>query len=159
MTARSVSGQGRILGLLVLLAGGLSCTDAPPVKPAPFGPLAVIDDPATDSHDVGAGSGTLAVGTECVTLESQGSRRLLVWRSGEVAWQVSPPSILIERPARGAETLTFHDGERVSVGGIDYSQEPARGEPELVVPEFDWVAPPHRLCPKDIIVVHSISSG
>jgi hypothetical protein len=155
-SARSLPGKGRALWLTVLLAGGLSCTDAPSAKPAPFGPLAVIEDRATDSQDARAGVGTLAVGSECVTLEGRGGRRLLVWRSGEVEWQVAPPSVVYGR--NPDEVTSFHDGERVSVSGTDYGQEPARGEPGPVMPDVEWVAPPNPLCPKEMIVVHSIWS-
>ncbi len=79
---------------LVLLAASGCTTTAPATTTAPvsdsqgarWGPLAVVDDPATGGGGAGLGPGTLQISAECVTLHTDAAdgEITLLWRSAEV---------------------------------------------------------------------------
>lgn len=110
-----------------------------------WGPLAVVDDPATAGGGAALGPGTLQIGPECVTLHVDAVNRdiTLVWRSAEVAWDSNTNEIVFTSPPDGPVRLA--DGARITVGG---------GAELPLMPA--WLAKPAATCPATRFSVHAV---
>lgn len=106
-----------------------------------WGPLAVFrvhvsEGAGFGSYTARVGVGTLRIGEDCVTLETDyGETVMLFWREREVDWDPQTRRIVFD----GQHSL--EDGDRIGVGGSG-ARPDADGEP-------DWVAEPHDDCTGD----------
>lgn len=139
-----------VTGLVLVAASGCTTTEHPPTVAPPrdgqtadWGPLAVVDDPATAGGGAGFGPGTLQIGAECVTLHVGEHASTLVWRSADVTWDSSTREIVVAGGRDGPVRLA--DGATILVGGSgDAYRSPA------------WLAPPAAACPATRFNVHSV---
>lgn len=139
-------------GLVLVGASGCTASESATTRPptddrqaARWGPLAVVDDPATAGGGAGLGPGALQIGAECVTLHVDAVNRdiTLVWRSAEVAWDSRTKEIVFTSPPDGPMRLA--DGARITVGGgAELPLNPA------------WLAQPAATCPTDRFSVHAV---
>lgn len=131
-------------------AGQASSTAPPTIvtprdgQEPPWGPLAVIDEPATAAAQAGLGPGTLHIGAECVTLQMDGFvPSTLIWRSPEVRWDRSGRDIVFASARDGEVRLS--DGDTIMVGGT-----------AMTNPAPIWLAEPHATCPAARFAVHDV---
>ena len=139
------------LGLAVAVPGACASDGG-----GEWGPLAVMDDPATGSLDAFGGSGPVDIGERCVTLTREnGAVVLLVWRSAEVTWDEGDREVTFSRAFGDREPITIRDGDVITIGGS--TTESGEDEPRDV--EIDWLAEPDESCEGEWWSVHSISTG
>lgn len=146
--------------MVVLFAMAVGCSDddgsGGSAEPEDFGPLAVIEDPATGSSDASAGTGTIRIGRRCVTFESEnGTTSLLVWRSAEVRWDADARAIVFTAVSGDPPAaVTINDGDELALGGESFATDESP-EPER---DLTWVAAPHDECPPlaEAWAVHSV---
>jgi hypothetical protein len=114
---------------------------------ATWGPLAVVDDPAIGGLDAGIGPGTLVISERCVYLQGSdpGSRRTLVWRSGQTRWDPERHQIVYHDRDMGRIRLS--DGDRMILGG--YGIGTADRPDNVEVPIGPWISEPDASCPAD----------
>lgn len=116
----------------------------------PYGPLAVVEDPARGESTSLGGTGRLRITDHCVELEltETRARRLLAWRSAQVVWESGAIAFI---PVDG-DRLTIRAGDSVTVSGEDLVGD------EPVERDIRWVAKPDASCAGDVFVVHDARS-
>lgn len=125
--------------------------------PADWGPLAVVDDPASGGLDAGMGPGRLFIGPRCVTYRGgRGGGVTLVWRAGDTRWDPEARRILFVDRDLGPVWLA--SGDRLTLGGFSPDTDPATDpEDQGGPPLAPWVQPPHSACPDALWAVHQVS--
>lgn len=128
--------------MLVLAAAVLGCgTEAG----ASWGPLAVMQ---TDFGMAARNEGTLVLTDQCVYLERDGERELLIWPANETSW--SPATAEIRFRRSNGDVMTMRDGQRVVLGGGALSLTVDGLNGQKVARQFDWVAEPDAGCIADV---------
>jgi hypothetical protein len=111
-----------------------------------WGPLAVVDEPASGGGSAGLGPGTLTIGEECVTLYVKDVDRhiTLVWRRADVMWDQNSREITYVRS--GDERVRLANGATILVGGVEPTNRFAA-----------WLVRPAASCPEALFAVHDLT--
>lgn len=122
---------------------GPSISDRPAAGDG-WGPLAVV--PPSQGSDDALAVGILHVADACVSLEgADGEKALLVWPSDRTRWDAATRAIGFTN--FDGESVTFRDGDRVSLGGGGDRTEESGLSGQDWVERLQWVAPPDASCP------------
>ena len=137
-----------LVPLLVLLALAAACATPGGEDTAPWGPLAVVNQPP--NGDFARTEGVMRLTGECAMLEVlNGDVLLLVWPADATTWQ--PESKTILSRGFGGEVVAVGDGQEVVLSG---SGTPFIGpEAEMTMAEWvaarEWEAAPRGSCTSD----------
>lgn len=97
-----------------------------------WGPLAVTSSTGDDART----EGVVRVTPECVLIEADGQRTILVWPADRTTWDSAAHEISFRRGS--GEVLTIGDGQPVVLGGGWSSRAQDS--------EVEWIAPPSASC-------------
>ena len=128
----------RAMVLLVSTSVLLGCT---PEAVDSLGPLAVM---RTNFGMQARNEGTLVVTNECVFLERDGERTLLLWPADQTSWSVETKKIRFRRS--NDEVIARGDGEPIVLGGGAFEMTVDGPNGEKVPREVDWTAEPNAAC-------------
>lgn len=107
---------------------------------ADWGPLAVIEGTGDEARN----EGTLVVTGECVFLERDGERTLLVWPAAQVRWNADDDSISFSTLRQGV--LALRSGDYVVLGGGGSSADEGYLSGAAWADSIDWVHRPADAC-------------
>lgn len=111
-----------------------------------WGPLAVV--PPSSRVMEALATGTLRVTDACAFLEKPGGDlMLLVWPADRTTWNANAHAITLEN--LDGSRVTFHDGDRVSLGGGGGNVAESGTTGKEWVRRTHWVASPAPSCPID----------
>lgn len=131
------------LAALLLASCGNSGSDPDTATTTDWGPLAVV--PGGTGGDDALASGHLAITNECVQLETpNGERELLIWPSDTTEWSAEERTVTFKKSS--GETVTFQDGDAVSLGGGGSSEAEDRETAEAFLDRVTWTAEPRLEC-------------
>lgn len=88
--------------------------------------------------------GTLRIGQQCVFIQDEDGKALVVWPADRTTWNADAEAIMFEDADAGTVRLT--DGDRVISGG---GSDKGGSSAEEWVP-VDWVSPPTQACETDV---------
>ena len=128
----------RSITLLMCVGAVLGCGTEAAVS---LGPLAVM---RTDFGMQARNEGTLVVTDECVFLERDGERVLLIWPAGQTTW--SAPTQEIQFRRSNGDVIKSRDGQPVVLGGGSFAMTVDGPNGEKVPRQVDWVAEPAAAC-------------
>ena len=124
--------------LLIWVGAVLGCGTAADVS---LGPLAVM---RTNFGMEARNEGTLVVTDECVFLERDGERALLLWPADQTSWSAATNEIQFRRS--DGDVVKKRDGQAVVLGGGAFAMTVDGPNGEKVPREVDWVAEPDAAC-------------
>jgi len=128
----------RSISLLMCIAVVFGCGAEAAVS---LGPLAVM---RTNFGMQARNEGTLVVTDECVFLERDGERTLLLWPADQTSWSVETNEIQFQR--LNGDVIKRGDGQPVVLGGGSFEMTVDGPNGEKVPREVDWLAEPDAAC-------------
>ena len=128
----------RAITVLISISAVLGCADE---AVASLGPLAVI---RTDFGMEARNEGMLVVTGECVFLERDGERTLLLWPADQTSWSAETDEIRFRRLS--GDVIKMRDGQPIVLGGGAFDMTVDGPNGEKVPREVDWVAEPDAAC-------------
>ena len=128
----------RSITLLICVGAVLGCGTKADVS---LGPLAVM---RTDFGMQARNEGTLVVTEECVFLERDGERTLLLWPADQTSWSAETNEIQFRRS--NGDVIKRGDGQPVVMAGGSFDMTVDGPNGEKVPREVSWVAEPDAAC-------------
>lgn len=135
-----------VLVLAVVLGAVASCGDSQNSSSdddADWGPLAVARGDASGSEALI--EGILRLDDQCVTIESNGGRVLVVWPSNSTQWDSDANTITYSATDDESEVI-LRDGDTMSVGGGGWAAGESEGDPADWAGSTEWVNEPADEC-------------
>lgn len=120
-----------------------------------YGPLAVSFVKPDASVMEASFDSVLEIDGDCVYVENEGGRVLVLWDYRSVAWRTEDQTLLLRNGL--GEFREFRDGDEISFGGGYLPQEAIRNITAIPPVYVDWLAEPNRSCDFRAVWMASVS--